>query len=147
MEMASHRIEVLLNFMELPPREVSAFVDTIHPEHKEAGWAEKGVDNSDALLIRFDGGKMGIHSTTLITPPRRDMATVEGTKGRIMIDSLESGGSSLSLETEAGGRLEIDVIPLPPKLFDMPMIDDFARCAAAMDRGETGPLTVCPNAL
>ena len=81
MEMASHRIEVLLNLIGLLPESVSALVETTHPQHKH--WLEEGVDDSDALLLRFPDGKIGMHSTTLTTPPRRDMAYIEGTLGRI----------------------------------------------------------------
>ena len=134
MEMASHRIEVMLNFMDLVPRDVTAMVETNHPDHMAAGWQEKGVDDSDAILVRFDGGKLGIHTTMLTTPPRRDMAYIEGTTGRIMIDSLESGNGNISLETSKGGRKEIQVEPLPAKLFDMPMIDDFGEYLTTVGR-------------
>ena len=89
---------MLLNFMDRPPQEVSALVETVHPNH--GGWQ---TDDSDALLIRFEGGRIGIHSTMLTTPPRRDMAYIEGTLGRIIIDSLEFGGEEIKLETPEGG--------------------------------------------
>ena len=53
MEMASHRIEVLLNFMDRPPQEVSALVETVHPDHQ--GWQ---ADDSDALLVLYDFSAM-----------------------------------------------------------------------------------------
>lgn len=56
-------------------------------------------ERQDALLLRFEGGRIGIHSTTLTTPPRRDMAVIEGTLGRISIESLEFGGDHIMLET------------------------------------------------
>ena len=51
-------------------------METVHPEHQGEAW--EGADDSDALLLRFQGGKLGIHSTTLTTPPRRDMCYIEG---------------------------------------------------------------------
>ena len=128
--------------------EVSALVETVHPEHQGEAW--EGADDSDALLLRFQGGKLGIHSTTLTTPPRRDMCYIEGsvkpaaisgvvaldphpqgcvrrlkhmvvvhrTEGRIMIDSLEFGGESISLETPDGGIESVPVEPLAEGLFD-----------------------------
>ena len=66
--------------------EVSALVETVHPEHQGEAW--EGADDSDALLLRFQGGKLGIHSTTLTTPPRRDMCYIEGSvKPRPLVGS------------------------------------------------------------
>ena len=50
MEMASHRIEVLLNFGGRP-QSVSAVVDTVDHD-----WP---VDDTDALIVRFEGGGIG----------------------------------------------------------------------------------------
>eukprot|EP01047_Picozoa_sp_COSAG01_P133952 COSAG01_NODE_64017_length_278_cov_0.575419_2_plen_59_part_01 len=38
----------------------------------------------------------------LNTPPRRDSAVIEGTGGRIMIDSLEWSADSIHVETPTG---------------------------------------------
>jgi len=115
MEMAVHRIEVLLNFAG-QPTEVSALVEKVHH-----GWP---VDDSDALLLRFADGKIGLHSTILTSPPRRDAAQIDGTEGRILIDSLEFSGALLRLENAAGIE-EVAVTPLESPYFDLPMIDDF----------------------
>lgn len=115
MEMAVHRIEVLLHFAGRPTQ-VSALVETVHHD-----WP---VDDSDALLLRFDDGKIGMHSTILTSPPRRDAAQIDGTEGRILIDSLEFSGESIKLET-TDGLEEIAVAPLAAPYFDLPMIDDF----------------------
>ncbi|MBM3277448.1 MAG: Gfo/Idh/MocA family oxidoreductase [Candidatus Handelsmanbacteria bacterium] len=115
MEMAVHRIEVLLNFAGQPV-EVAALVETVHH-----GWP---VDDSDALLLRFADGVIGLHSTILTSPPRRDFAQIDGTEGRLIIDSLEFGGASLRFEGNAGAE-EIGVTPLESPYFDLPMIDDF----------------------
>lgn len=117
MEMAVHRLEVLLN-LAAAPVEVSALVETVeHP------WP---VDDTDAILLKFADGTVGVHSTVLCSNPRRDMAHIDGTQGRIMIDSLEFGSDNLRLET-ADGIEEIAVVPLENPYFDRPMIDDFAR--------------------
>jgi predicted dehydrogenase len=115
MEMAVHRLEVLLNFAQ-QPLEVSALVETV--EHE---WP---VDDTDAILLKFADGSIGIHSTLLCSKPRRDMAHIDGTDGRIMIDALEFSSGSLKLETESGIE-EIAVEPLVAPYFDLPMIDDF----------------------
>lgn len=115
MEMAVHRLEVLLNFAGRPTQ-VSALVETVHHD-----WP---VDDSDALILRFADGKIGIHSTILTSPPRRDAAQIDGTEGRIMIDSLEFSGDSIKLE-RPDGLEEIAVEPLQAPYFDLPMIDDF----------------------
>ena len=52
MEMAVHRLEVLLNFAAAPV-EVSAFVETV-----EHDWP---VDDADAILLKFADGTVGIH--------------------------------------------------------------------------------------
>ncbi len=115
MEMAVHRIEVLLNFGG-PPAEVSAIVETVlHP------WP---TDDSDLLLVRFADGKIGMHSTILTSPPRRDQAIIDGATGRITIDSLEFHSPEIRLETATGAQV-IPVQPLAAPLFDLPMIDDF----------------------
>lgn len=117
MEMAVHRIEVLLHFAG-QPTEVSALIESVHH-----GWP---VDDSDALVLRFADGKIGIHSTILTSPPRRDTAQIDGTEGRILIDSLEFGSTQLRFESAAGAE-EIAVTPLVGPYFDLPMIDDFAE--------------------
>jgi len=116
MEMAVHRLEVLLNFAPATPLEVSALVETVHHE-----WP---VDDSDAILLKFSDGTIGIHSTVLCSDPRRDMAHIDGTEGRIMIDSLEFFCDSLRLETAAGVEV-VTVEPLQDPYMDRPMIEDF----------------------
>lgn len=115
MEMAVHRIEVLLNFGGRPT-EVSALVETVRHD-----WS---VDDSDALLIKFADGHIGVHSTILTSPPRRDQAIVDGTEGRIIIDPLEFDADRILLELPDGIE-EIPVAPLERPYFDLPMIDDF----------------------
>lgn len=111
-------------------------METAHPDHQH--WQ---ADDSDALLLRFEGGRIGIHSTTLTTPPRRDMAVIEGTLGRIMIDSLEFGGDHIALETPDRGVTKVPVTPLENGLFDLPMIDDFAR--STLEEGAGGSPPIC----
>ena len=118
MEMAVHRLEVLLNFAPSTPVEINALVETVHHE-----WP---VDDTDAILLKFRDGTIGIHSTVLCSDPRRDMAHIDGTEGRIMIDSLEFFSGSLRLETAAGVE-EVSVEPLEEPFMDLPMIDDFVN--------------------
>eukprot|EP01043_Picozoa_sp_COSAG02_P056159 COSAG02_NODE_6617_length_3455_cov_16.752384_3_plen_123_part_00 len=93
------------------------------------------------MLLKFEAGRIGIHSTTLTTPPRRDMAVIEGTLGRIMIDSLEFGGDHIALETPDEGVTNISVAPLEDGLFDLPMIEDFAL--ATLSEGAGGNAPIC----
>lgn len=123
MEMAVHRIEVLLNLADSEPVEVCGLVDTVY--HKD--WQ---VDDSDALLLRFADGTIGVHSTILTSKPRRDLAQVDGAEGRIVIDGLEFGGDAIEVETEAG-RQAVPVTPLPAPYFDLPMLEEFAAAARA----------------
>lgn len=116
MEMAVHRLEVLLHFAGQPV-EVMALVESVHH-----GWP---VDDSDALLLKFADGKIGVHSTILTSPPRHDLAQIDGTQGRILMDPLEFHAAQIYLETTAGVE-EIGVVPLESPYFDLPMIDDFA---------------------
>jgi 1,5-anhydro-D-fructose reductase (1,5-anhydro-D-mannitol-forming) len=115
MEMAVHRLEVLLHFGGTPAR-VAAMVETIHHD-----WP---VDDTDALLVQFEGGMVGLHSTILTSRPRRDQAQIDGTEGKIYIDSLEYHVDHINLETESGVE-KIAVEPLENPYFDLPMIDDF----------------------
>ena len=116
MEMAVHRLEVLLNFTG-PPTAVSALVETVHHD-----WP---VDDSDAILLKFPDGKIGLHSTILTSKPRHDFAQIDGTEGRISIDPLEFHVDHIRLETSEGCE-DIAVTPLESPYFDLPMIDDFA---------------------
>jgi predicted dehydrogenase len=127
MEMAVHRIEVLLNFAG-SPTDVSALVETVDHD-----WP---VDDTDALLLRFAAGHIGIHSTILTSPPRRDQAIVEGTEGRIIIDPLEFHAGQILLEREDGIE-KIAVEPLASPYFDLPMVDDFVQAS------HTGRQPVC----
>ena len=124
MEMAVHRIEVMLNFAGRPLA-VSALVETVHHD-----WS---VDDSDALLVNFADGKIGVHTTILTSPPRRDFVQIDGTEGRIIIESLEYSSDSIKFETTAGVE-EIAVTPLEGPYLDQPMIEDFV--AAIRDKKE-----------
>ena len=124
LEMAVHRIEVLLNLAPAPPIDVSALVETVHHD-----WP---VDDSDALLLRFADGTIGVHSTIMTSKPRHDSAQVDGTEGRIFIDPLELDSDHIAVETPEG-RQVIPVQPLVRPFFDQPMIEDFAR-AVTEDR-------------
>ena len=120
MEMAVHRIEVLLNLAGSEPVEVCGLLDTVHHD-----WP---VDDTDALLLRFADGTAGVHSTILTSNPRRDFAQVDGVDGRIVIDGLEYGGEAIEVET-ASGRESVGVEPLQAPYFDQPMIEDFVQAA------------------
>ena len=121
MEMAVHRIEVLLNLASARPTEVCGLVDTVLHESWE-------VDDSDALLLRFADGRIGVHSTIMTSKPRRDSAQVDGSEGRIIVESLEFGEGHIDLETSEG-RESIPVTPLERPYFDQPMIEDLASAA------------------
>ena len=114
MEMAVHRIEVLLNFAGQPTT-VSALVETVSQD-----WE---VDDSNGLLLQFEDGKIGIHSTILTSPPRHDVAQVDGTEGRILIDPLEFHVGAIAVAGPDGTE-EHAVTPLESPYFDLPMIDD-----------------------
>ena len=57
----------------------------------------------------------------------RDMATVEGTLGRLTIESLEFSGDSISLETPAGGVERIPIDSLVSSIFYPPSFVDGHR--------------------
>ena len=127
LEMAVHRIEVLLNFAApAKPTLVTALVEQVL-ERKDGA----SIDDTDALLLRFDNGIVGIHSTIMTSPPRRDAVQIDGTEGRIIIESLESGSSEIKLERADADKVEtISVTPLGARVFDLPMIDDFVKSIA-----------------
>ena len=122
MEMAVHRLEVLLNLADAEPVAVSAMIDTVHHD-----WE---VDDTDAILIRFADGRIGVHSTIMTSKPRRDFAQVDGADGRILIQSLEFGSDHIELETDAGVE-RVAVTPLEEPFFDQPMIEDLAESAGS----------------
>lgn len=121
MDMAVHRLEVLLNFAGRP-LDVQALVETVHHD-----WP---VDDSCAILLRFEDGKIGVHSTIGTSPPRRDFAQIDGTEGRILIDPLEFGVDHVNLE-RPGGIERTPVTPLKNPYFDLPMIEDFVQAVSA----------------
>ena len=127
LEMAVHRIEVLLNFAApAKPTLVTALVEQVL-ERKDGA----SIDDTDALLLRFDNGLVGVHSTIMTSPPRRDAVQIDGTEGRIIIESLESGSSEIKLESADSGKVEtISVTPLGARVFDLPMVDDFVKSIA-----------------
>ena len=49
---------------------LSAMMDTVR---KDRGWA---VDDTDAMVVRFKSGLIGMHSTILTSPPRHDFVQV-----------------------------------------------------------------------
>ena len=122
MEMAVHRLEVLINLADAEPMTVSALVETV-----EHDWP---VDDTDVVVLQFTNGIVGLHSTLLCSRPRRDMVQVDGTEGRIMIDALEFGQSTIKFEDESGVE-QVYVDPLTAPYFDLPMIDDFVMSADA----------------
>eukprot|EP01051_Picozoa_sp_SAG22_P001210 SAG22_NODE_45_length_24718_cov_12.462448_13_plen_365_part_00 len=127
LEMAVHRIEVLLNFAGATarPQVVTALVEQVLEREDGAK-----IDDTDCLLLKFDDGKVGVHSTIMTSPPRRDAVQVDGTHGRIIIESLESGASELKIERAEGGVETIAVAPLRPSLYDLPMLDDLVLSIA-----------------
>ncbi len=120
MEMAVHRLEVLLNLADAQPVAVSAMIDTVHHD-----WE---VDDTDAILIRFADGRIGVHSTIMTSKPRRDFAQADGADGRIIIQQLEFGSDHIELETDRGVE-RIAVTPLQSPFFDQPMIEDLVDAA------------------
>ena len=135
LEMAVHRIEVLLNFAApARPTLVTALVEQVLEREDGAS-----IDDTDALLLRFDDGVVGVHSTIMTSPPRRDAVQIDGTAGRIIIESLESGSSEIKLERAEDGAVEtIAVTPLEGGVFDLPMIDDFVESILANEAAGGG---------
>ena len=123
MEMAVHRIEVLLNLAPAAPVESSGIGDTVYHKPAEA-------DDPNGRLLRFADGTMGLHSTILTSRPRRDLAQVDGTDGRIVIDGLEFGSDQIELETERERRC-VAVVPLEAPYYDQPMIEDLVAAASS----------------
>ncbi len=121
MDMACHRLEVLLH-LGGPALEVSAMVETLaHP------WP---VDDTGTVLLRLAGGALGVHSTTLTSPPRYDFAQVDGTAGKILLDPLEHWADHVRLIREEGEE-RMPVTPLSAEHQDLPMIEDFVRAVRA----------------
>jgi predicted dehydrogenase len=92
MEMASHRLAVLLDFGG-EVESLSAMIDTVRTDR---GWT---VDDTDAMVVRFKSGLIGVHSTILTSPPRHDFVQIDGTEGRIIVENLEYFSDSLVIET------------------------------------------------
>ena len=115
MDMACHRLEVMLH---LGGRvtEVMAMADAIAQP-----WP---VDDTGCLLLRFAGGAMGVHSTTLTSPPRYDFVEVDGTGGKLILDPMEHWADTVRLIRPDGEEL-LRVEPVSAAFQDLAMIEDF----------------------
>lgn len=130
MDMACHRLEVLLN-LGGPVTEVMAMIGTV-----EQPWP---VDDTGCLVLHFASGALGVHSTTLSSPPRYDLVEIDGTLGKLILDPMEHWGDHVRWITPAGEkRLPVEPVSGPHQ--DLAMIEDFVaavrehrepRCSAA----------------
>jgi predicted dehydrogenase len=115
MDMACHRLEVTLN-LGGPVSEVMAMVETLeHP------WP---VDDTGCLLLRFRSGALGVHSTTLTSPPRYDFVEVDGTGGKLILDPMEHWADHVRW-IRPDGEERIPVQPVSAAFQDLAMIEDF----------------------
>lgn len=117
LDMACHRLEVQLN-LGGPVTEVMAMVDTV-----AMPWR---VDDSACLTLRFASGALGVHSTTLTSPPRYDFIEVDGTEGKLLLDPMEHWADHLRL-IRPEGEVRIPVQPVTSELQDLAMLEDFVR--------------------
>jgi predicted dehydrogenase len=124
MDMACHRLEVMLN-LGGAVTEVAAMVDTVAQP-----WP---VDDTACLVLRFASGALGVHSTTLNSPPRYDFVQVDGTQGKLLLDPMEHWADHLRLIRDAGEE-RIAVEPVTAAFQDLAMIEDFV--AAVRDGRE-----------
>lgn len=117
MDMACHRLEVMLNLGGWVT-EVMAMVDTVaHP------WP---VDDTGCLLLRFESGALGVHSTTLTSPPRYDFVEVDGTAGKLILDPMEHWADSVRW-IKPEGEERISVEPVSAAFQDLAMVEDFVH--------------------
>lgn len=114
-DMACHRLEVLLN-LGGDVTEVAAMVDTVAQP-----WP---VDDTGCLLLRFASGALGLHSTTLTSPPRYDFVQVDGTRGKLLLDPMEHWADHLRLIRDAGEE-RLPVEPVSAAFQDLAMLEDF----------------------
>jgi predicted dehydrogenase len=131
MDMACHRLEVMLN-LGGDVEGVSAMIDTVHHP-----WP---VEDTACLLLRFADGALGVHSTTLTSPPRYDFVEVDGTHGKLLLDPMEYWADHLRLISPEGER-RIEVTPVEAAYQDLAMIEDFVAAV----REEREP--VCSGAV
>lgn len=117
MDMACHRLEVQLN-LGGPVTEVMAMVGTVSQP-----WA---VDDTGCLTLRFTSGALGVHSTTLTSPPRYDVIEVDGTEGKLLLDPMEHWADHLRL-IRPEGEERILVEPVSAEFQDLAMLEDFVR--------------------
>ncbi len=130
MEMACHRLAVLLDFGG-EVESLSAMIGTIRTDR---GWA---VDDTDAMVVRFKSGLIGIHSTILTSPPRHDFVQIDGTEGRIIIENLEYFSDSLVVETSGAPGPNGNLVDR--ETITVPCASSFARssscCCRCQNRG------------
>lgn len=117
LDMACHRLEVQLN-LGGPVTEVMAMVDTV-----AMPWS---VDDSVCLTLRFASGALGVHSTTLTSPPRYDFIEVDGTEGKLLLDPMEHWADHLRL-IRGSGEERVPVQPVSSEMQDLAMLEDFVR--------------------
>jgi len=121
LDMACHRLEVMLN-LGGEVTEVAAMVDTIAQP-----WA---VDDTGCLVLRFASGALGVHSTTLTSPPRYDFVQVDGTEGKLLLDPMEHWADHLRLIRNSGEE-RIPVQPVTAAFQDLAMLEDFVAAVRA----------------
>ena len=121
MDMACHRLEVSLN---LGGRvtEVSAMVEAV-----EHDWP---VEDSAVLLLRFESGALGVHSTVWTSPPRHDYVEVDGTQGKLILDPMECWADEVLIRRPEGDEI-VKVSPLTGSTGDLPMLEDFVAAVRA----------------
>lgn len=117
MDMACHRLEVMLN-LGGRATEVMAMVETL-----AHSWP---VDDTGCLLLRFAGGALGVHSTTLTSPPRYDFVEVDGTGGKLILDPMEHWADTVRW-IRPDGEETVRVAPVSAAFQDLAMIEDFVR--------------------
>jgi predicted dehydrogenase len=128
MDFGCHRIEILLNLFGGTVRQAVGLSANVVFDRK--------VEDTAAVLLRFDGGPCATMAVTHGSHERQDTLHVFGTRGAIHVDDLNAG--TLRVRTEAE---RVEHHP-PAANVHRPLIDDFVDAVVTRREpavtGETG---------
>ena len=127
MDFGCHRIEVLLNLFGSVRTAAGVTANTAF---------DRQVEDTAAVLLRFEGGPCASVAVTHASPERQDTLHVFGTRGAIHVDDLNAG--TLRIRTDAE---RVEHHP-PASNVHRPLIDDFVEAVLGHREpavsGETG---------
>ena len=133
MDFGCHRIEVLLNLFGTVRAVVGMTANVVF---------DRQVEDTAAVLLRFDGGPCATVTVTHASHERHDTLHVFGTRGAIHVDDLNAG----TIRVRADGE-RVERHP-PAANIHRPLIDDFVDAVqTGREPGVTGEIGRAVNVI